>query len=136
MAARARRTSAGVFRPARWATRCWPGSEPARLLRPHDLRAEVGHHLARVEGARVAGRLGAVPHRDLGAGLVAVDPLHVVAAPERTAPEGIPVVPAEAAVEAPVRGPVGAPGPADRIDEGRPPVLGVPLHHLEPVEAP
>src|SRR3546814_11480101 len=87
------------------------------LLWNLDRRAEVGHHLVRVETAHIVAWRRPLAHHDLGNRFVAIDGADIDIVIEWIAPERIPAAPPQTAVEPPRRPPetvrAGAGGPID-----------------------
>src|SRR3546814_16905968 len=96
------------------------------LLWNLDRRAEVGHHLVRVETAHIVAWRRPLAHHDLGNRFVAIDGADIDIVIEWIAPERIPAAPPPTAVEPPRRPPEtvrdGAEGP---IDTSPRPSIGV-----------
>src|SRR3546814_18154283 len=75
------------------------------LLWNLDRRAEVGHHLVRVETAHIVAWRRPLAHHDLGNRFVAIDGADIDIVIEWIAPERIPAAPPPTAVEPPRRPP-------------------------------
>src|SRR3546814_7928613 len=73
------------------------------LLWNLDRRAEVGHHLVRVETAHIVAWRRPLAHHDLGNRFVAIDGADIDIVIEWIAPERIPAAPPPTAVEPPRR---------------------------------
>src|SRR3546814_4523373 len=87
------------------------------LLWNLDRRAEVGHHLVRVETAHIVAWRRPLAHHDLGNRFVAIDGADIDIVIEWIAPERIPEAPPPSAVEPPRR-----PPETVRAEIGREPV--------------
>src|SRR3546814_18077691 len=73
------------------------------LLWNLDRRAEVGHHLVRVETAHIVAWRRPLAHHDLGNRFVAIDGADIDIVIEWIAPERIPAAPPQTAVAPPSR---------------------------------